>query len=379
MSADNENLQGKRVILGLSGGVDSAVAAILLQQLGADVHALHMTNWEDDDGYCTAAADLQDARQICEQLGIPLHHINFAREYRDRVFSYFLEEYKRGRTPNPDVLCNREIKFGAFREHAKRLGGDLLATGHYARTRVVNDNVQLLKALDLSKDQSYFLHAVSADALSETVFPLGELQKFAVRDIAREHALPVFDKKDSTGICFIGERPFREFLSTYLPANPGPIKTDDGRIIGEHRGLMFYTLGQRQGLGIGGRRDAGDEPWYVAAKDLQDNVLTVVQGDHPLRYSSALEATDCSWIGEAPVALADGQEFSCNAKIRYRQDDQQCTLVRGEQDRLLVTFSALQTAVAPGQFVVFYAGDQCLGGAIIDRNISADESLRKTG
>ena len=379
MSADNENLQGKRVILGLSGGVDSAVAAILLQQQGADVHALHMTNWEDDDGYCTAAADLQDARQICEQLGIPLHHINFAREYRDRVFSYFLAEYKRGRTPNPDVLCNREIKFGAFREHAKRLGGDLLATGHYARTRVVNDHVQLLKALDLSKDQSYFLHAVSADALSETVFPLGELQKSAVRDIAREHALPVFDKKDSTGICFIGERPFREFLSTYLPANPGPIKTDDGRIIGEHRGLMYYTLGQRQGLGIGGRRDAGDEPWYVVAKDLQDNVLTVVQGDHPLRYSNALEATECSWIGEMPAELHDDQPFTCNAKIRYRQDDQKCTLVQSGQDRLLVNFAAVQTAVAPGQFVVFYAGEQCLGGAVIDRAISTDDTLRKTG
>ncbi|RLA33949.1 MAG: tRNA 2-thiouridine(34) synthase MnmA [Gammaproteobacteria bacterium] len=379
MSADNENLQGKRVILGLSGGVDSAVAAILLQQLGADVHALHMTNWEDDDGYCTAAADLQDARQICEQLGIPLHHINFAREYRDRVFSYFLDEYKRGRTPNPDVLCNREIKFGAFREHAKRLGGDLLATGHYARTRVVNDHVQLLKALDLSKDQSYFLHAVSAEALNETVFPLGELQKSAVRDIAREHALPVFDKKDSTGICFIGERPFREFLSTYLPANPGPIKTDDGRIIGEHRGLMYYTLGQRQGLGIGGRRDAGDEPWYVVAKDLQDNVLTVVQGNHPLRYSNALEATKCSWIGEMPAELHDDQPFTCNAKIRYRQDDQKCTLVQSGQDRLLVTFAAVQTAVAPGQFVVFYAGEQCLGGAVIDRAISTDDTLRKTG
>jgi len=379
MSSRNKNLQGKRVILGLSGGVDSAVAAILLQQQGAEVHALHMTNWEDDDGYCTAAADLQDARQICDQLGIPLHHINFAREYRDRVFSYFLEEYRRGRTPNPDVLCNREIKFGAFREHAKRLGGDLLATGHYARTRLVAGQIQLLKARDLSKDQSYFLHAVSAGALSETVFPLGDLLKSEVRGIAREHALPVFDKKDSTGICFIGERPFREFLATYLPANPGPIKNDTGKTIGEHRGLMYYTLGQRQGLGIGGRRDAGDEPWYVAAKDLQENVLVVVQGEHPLRYSSGLEATNCSWIGNPPNELQDGQPFTCNAKIRYRQDDQPCTLVQDQSDRLVVTFSEEQTAVAPGQFVVFYADEQCLGGAVIDRAISAHDTLRKTG
>jgi len=379
MSANSENLQGKRVILGLSGGVDSAVAAILLQQQGADVHALHMTNWEDDDGYCTAATDLQDARQICELLGIPLHHVNFAREYRERVFSYFLEEYRRGRTPNPDVLCNREIKFGAFREHAKRLGGDLLATGHYARTLLLDGQVQLLKAKDQSKDQSYFLHAVNGDALRETVFPLGELEKSTVRNIARDCALPVFDKKDSTGICFIGERPFREFLSTYLPASPGAIKSVDGKIIGEHHGLMYYTPGQRQGLGIGGRRDAGDEPWYVAAKDLDENVLIVVQGDHPLRYSTALEATDCSWIGKPPAELCDGQPLNCSAKIRYRQDDQKCTVVQDQPNRLVVTFAAAQTAVAPGQFVVFYLDEQCLGGAVIDRAISAVDTLRKTG
>ncbi len=379
MSTNNNQLQGKRVILGLSGGVDSAVAAILLRQQGADVHALHMTNWEDDDGYCTAATDLQDARQICEQIGIPLHHVNFAREYRDRVFTHFLEEYRRGRTPNPDVLCNREIKFGAFREHAKRLGGDLLATGHYARALLSGDQVQLLKAKDLSKDQSYFLHAVSTDALRETVFPLGELDKSTVRSIARDYALPVFDKKDSTGICFIGERPFREFLSTYLPASPGSIKNVDGKTIGEHHGLMYYTLGQRQGLGIGGRRDAGDEPWYVAAKDLDENVLIVVQGDHPLRYSDALEATDCSWIGNQPDALRDGRPLSCNAKIRYRQDDQECTVVQSDPERIVVTFGAAQTAVAPGQFVVFYQGEHCLGGAVIDRAFSANDTLRKTG
>lgn len=379
VSANNDNLQGKRVILGLSGGVDSAVAAILLQQQGAQVHALHMTNWEDDDGYCTAAADLQDARQVCDKLGIPLHHINFAREYRERVFRYFLEEYQRGRTPNPDVLCNREIKFGVFREHAKRLGGDYLATGHYARTRLVDGRVALLKAQDLSKDQSYFLHAVSADALMETVFPLGKLQKSTVRSIAREHALPVFDKKDSTGICFIGERPFREFLATYLPPNPGLIKSADGKTLGEHSGLMYYTLGQRQGLGIGGRSDTGDAPWYVVAKNLDENVLLVVQGDHALRYSVSLEATDCSWIGDPPDVLKTGQPFVCNAKIRYRQDDQPCTLVLHDEDRLLVTFDAAQTAVAPGQFVVFYTGEQCLGGAVIDRTFSAGDILRKTG
>ena len=254
MSAPPANIEGKKIILGLSGGVDSAVAAILLQQQGADVHALHMTNWEDDDGHCTAAEDLQDARQVCERLGIPLHPVNFAREYRERVFSHFLDEYSAGRTPNPDVLCNREIKFGVFREYATRLGGEYLATGHYARNRLVDGQAQLLKAADESKDQSYFLHAIKVEALAETIFPLGELRKADVRAIARDNALPVFDKKDSTGICFIGERPFREFLSTYLPANPGLIQTPEGQTVGEHSGLMYYTIGQRQGLGVGGRR-----------------------------------------------------------------------------------------------------------------------------
>jgi len=374
-----ENIEGKKVILGLSGGVDSAVAAILLKQQGADVHALHMTNWEDADGYCTSAEDLQDARQVCEQLDIPLHHVNFSREYRDRVFSYFLDEYKSGRTPNPDVLCNREIKFGVFREYANRLGGEFLATGHYARNRIVDGQAQLLKAADESKDQSYFLHAVTAEALAVTIFPLGDLQKAEVRAIARDNALPVFDKKDSTGICFIGERPFKEFLSTYLPANPGLMQTPDGQTVGEHSGLMYYTIGQRQGLGVGGRQDSGDEPWYVADKDLDSNVLIVVQGEHSLLFSDSLEASDASWIGEPPHEIASGQAFRSMAKIRYRQADQDCEIVPATNERLMVNFDESQRAVAPGQFAVFYDGDRCVGGAVIDRAMVDGDSLRKTG
>ena len=379
MSAHLNNIEGKKVILGLSGGVDSAVAAILLRQQGAEVHALHMTNWEDDDGYCTSAEDLQDARQVCEQLDIPLHHVNFAREYRDRVFSCFLDEYRAGRTPNPDVLCNREIKFGVFREYAARLGGEYIATGHYARNIKVDGQVQLLKAADESKDQSYFLHAITAESLAETIFPLGELQKAEVRAIARDNALPVYDKKDSTGICFIGERPFREFLSTYLPANPGPMQTPEGQTVGEHSGLMYYTIGQRQGLGVGGRRDSGDAPWYVAGKDLESNVLIVVQGEHPLLFSDSLEATDASWIGEPPEEIAIGQARRCRVKIRYRQPDQNCEAVPATDGRLLVHFDKAQRAVAPGQYAVFYDGDRCLGGAVIDRVMAAEDCLRKTG
>ena len=359
------DLTNRRVILGLSGGVDSAVAAVLLKEAGAEVQALHMTNWEDEDGYCTAAEDLQDARRVCEQLNITLHHVNFARQYRDRVFQYFLDEYSAGRTPNPDVLCNREIKFGVFREHAKRLGGDLLATGHYARTSIIDGKARLLKAADLNKDQSYFLHAVSCDALAETVFPLGDLQKDEVRQIARDHGLAVHDKKDSTGICFIGERPFREFLSTYLPANPGPIRTPDGREIGKHHGLMYYTLGQRQGLGIGGQQDASDEPWYVVDKHPGDNALIVDQGNTELLLSDSLVATDASWINGPPDELA--VELQCMSKIRYRQADQPCTVENGPDDTLLVRFEQPQRAVAPGQYAVFYSGDCCLGGAVIDQ------------
>jgi tRNA-specific 2-thiouridylase len=356
----------KRVILGLSGGVDSAVAAILLKEAGADVHALHMTNWEDDDGYCTAAADLQDARAVCEELDIPLHHANFARQYRDQVFECFLDEYRKGRTPNPDVLCNREIKFGVFRDYAKRLGGDLLATGHYARLQIVNGHGALFKGADKNKDQSYFLHAVSAEALAETVFPLGDLQKADVRRIARESGLSIHNKQDSTGICFIGERPFREFLSTYLPANPGPMKTPGGEEIGTHQGLMYYTPGQRQGLGIGGRNDRGEEPWYVVGKDVGNNTLIVAQGEHDLLFSNWLVAADACWIGSPPAGLDDN--LKCKAKIRYRQADQDCVVTALDESALEVRFDSAQKAVAPGQFVVFYDGEQCLGGAVIDRS-----------
>ena len=364
MAYDLTNIAGRKVILGLSGGVDSAVAAFLMQDAGADVEALHMTNWEDDDGYCSAAEDLQDARRICAQLDIPLHHVNFARQYRERVFEYFLDEYRSGRTPNPDVLCNREIKFGVFRDYAKRLGGELLATGHYARVAADGDTVALLKAADSNKDQSYFLHAVSAAALAETVFPLGGLQKAEVRRIAKQQGLAVHDKKDSTGICFIGERPFREFLGSYLPAQPGPIVTPGGRELGRHHGLMFYTLGQRQGLGIGGRRDAGDEPWYVVDKNVSRNALIVDQGDSPLLLSDELIAAAAAWIGREPASLGTG--LSCNAKIRYRQTDQGCTVRRVLDDRLTVRFDEPQRAAAPGQFIVFYQGDRCLGGAVIE-------------
>lgn len=361
----HENLKNRKVILGLSGGVDSAVAALLLKEAGADVQALHMTNWEDEDGYCTAADDLQDARNVCEQLDVPLHHVNFAKQYRDRVFQYFLEEYAAGRTPNPDVLCNREIKFGVFRDYAKRLGGELLATGHYARTAIINGQVALLRAADPDKDQSYFLHAVSQEALAETVFPLGDLVKNDVRQIARDHGLNVHDKKDSTGICFIGERPFREFLSTYLPANPGPIRMPDGTELGRHHGLMYYTLGQRQGLGIGGRQDASDEPWYVVDKLAEENALIVDQGDTDLLLSESLLASSASWIGAAPAGIDNG--YRCSAKVRYRQRDQPCRVQTVPNETLRVHFDTSQRAVAPGQYVVFYAGEICLGGAVIDQ------------
>ena len=364
MAHDLSNIADRKVILGLSGGVDSAVAASLLKDAGADVEALHMTNWEDDDGYCSAAEDLQDARRVCAQLDIPLHHVNFAKQYRDRVFEYFLDEYRNGRTPNPDVLCNREIKFGVFRDYAKRLGGELIATGHYARVAADGDMTVLLKARDSNKDQSYFLHAVSAEALAETVFPLGGLQKAEVRRIAREQGLAVHDKKDSTGICFIGERPFREFLGSFLPAQPGPMLTPGGREIGRHHGLMFYTLGQRQGLGIGGRRDAGEAPWYVVDKDVGRNALIVDQGDSPLLLSEALVAGSASWIGREPVELDAG--LRCTARIRYRQRDQDCSVRRALDDRLMVAFDKPQRAAAPGQFVVFYQDDRCLGGAVIE-------------
>lgn len=354
---------GKRVVVGMSGGVDSSVAALLLKQQGYDVHGLFMSNWEEDEeGYCTSAEDYQDARKAAQRLGIPLHKVSFAGEYRDRVFQYFLDEYRAGRTPNPDVLCNREIKFGVFFEYAQRLGAELVATGHYAR--LVNDThgAHLLKGRDGDKDQSYFLHAAPARALSRTLFPLGDLEKPQVRALAREHGLENFDRKDSTGICFIGERHFQSFLSRYLPARPGEIRTPEGEVVGRHQGLMYYTLGQRKGLGIGGRRDGGEEPWFVATKDLENNVLVVVQGhDHPLLLSRALVADQAAWIaGAAPEMPA-----SLAAKTRYRQKDQPCTLSRRADGSFMVVFDQPQRAVTPGQFVVFYRGEECLGGAVI--------------
>jgi tRNA-specific 2-thiouridylase len=337
-----------------------------------------MTNWNDDDGYCTSSRDLQDARRISDQIGIPLHHVNFAKEYYQNVFEHFLSEYQAGRTPNPDVLCNREIKFGVFRDYAKRLGGKLLATGHYARVRVVDGHAQLFKAVDLSKDQSYFLHAVSAGALAETLFPLGELRKQQVREIAYAHGLHVSDKKDSTGICFIGERPFREFLSNYLPANPGSIRTFDGEIVGQHDGLMYYTIGQRQGLGIGGRQDSTGDPWYVAAKDLQKNELIVVQGEHDLLYCDRLRTAPVSWIGTAPESYTRKGSMPCTAKVRYRQADQSCLVRRLNDNRVEVLFEIRQRAVAEGQYAVFYQGDRCRGGAVIEQLLSGTDALRAT-
>ncbi|MGE0113505.1 MAG: tRNA 2-thiouridine(34) synthase MnmA [Steroidobacteraceae bacterium] len=359
------------VIVGMSGGVDSSVAAHLLLQQGYRVEGLFMSNWEEDeDGYCTAAQDYQDARQVCAQLGIALHKVSFAREYRDRVFAHFLSEYRAGRTPNPDVLCNREIKFGVCFDYAQRLGADLFATGHYAR--VAHEPVpRLLRAVDQSKDQSYFLHAMPRAALCKTLFPIGGLHKDEVRRIARQLALSTHDKKDSTGICFIGERPFAKFLSHYLPAQPGEIRSMDGALLGQHRGLMYYTLGQRQGLGIGGQANRAEDAWYVAHKDLQRNQLIVVQGhDHPAMQQIALEAIELSWIAGAPPA----PRFACTAKARYRQPDQSCNVECRDDGTARVSFIQPQRAITPGQYMVFYDGETCLGGGVIASTESAPVS-----
>ncbi len=351
------------VIVGMSGGVDSSVAAWLLLQQGYEVQGLFMSNWdEDEDGYCTAAADYQDARTVCEQLGIPLHKVSFAGEYRERVFAYFLEEYRAGRTPNPDVLCNREIKFGVCFDYARRLGAEWVATGHYARVEH-SPRPRLLKGLDPEKDQSYFLHAMPAASLARTLFPVGDRHKDEIRAIARDLTLPVFDKKDSTGICFIGERPFAEFLSKYLPAQPGDIESLDGRKLGQHQGLMYYTLGQRQGLRIGGKADASEAPWYVAGKDLDRNVLLAVQGhDHPAMLSDSLIASQWQWVAGAPPAA----EFECTVKVRYRQPDQGCQVTVIDADTVAIRFAHPQRAVTPGQYAVLYQGDECLGGGVIE-------------
>jgi len=356
------------VIVGMSGGVDSSVAAWRLIEQGYRVEGLFMSNWEDDeDGYCTAAQDYQDARQVCVQLEIPLHKVSFAIEYRERVFAHFLAEYRAGRTPNPDVLCNREIKFGVCFDYAKRLGADFIATGHYAR--VAHESTpRLLRALDNNKDQSYFLHAMPAQALAKTLFPIGEMHKDEVRRIAKQLALPTHDKKDSTGICFIGERPFAEFLSHYLPAQAGEIRSIDGQPLGQHRGLMYYTLGQRQGLGIGGQADREEAAWYVASKELSTNTLIVVQGhDHPFMQQIALDTVELSWLAGHPPAA----RFNCTAKARYRQADQHCTVECSPDGPAHVTFAHAQRAITPGQYVVFYDGETCLGGGVIASTESA--------
>jgi tRNA-uridine 2-sulfurtransferase len=356
----------KQVIVGISGGVDSSVAALLLARQGYAVQGLFMKNWEEDDtqAYCSAAEDLADARQVCERLGIPLHAVNFSAEYWDRVFSHFLEEYRAGRTPNPDILCNREIKFRAFLDHAIALGAEAIATGHYARVGHDGERFTLLKGKDGNKDQSYFLYTLGQYQLAHTLFPIGELEKNEVRKLAAGHHLITHDKRDSTGICFIGERNFREFLGRYLPAQPGPIHTADGDVIGRHNGLMYYTLGQRQGLGIGGVAGRPDEPWYVVGKDLAHNILIVEQGHHhPLLYSQRLEASQLSWVAGRPPALP----CHCAAKTRYRQADQPCTIERIEDGRCTLVFEQPQRAVTPGQSVVFYQGEICLGGGIIEQ------------
>ncbi|NNU44638.1 tRNA 2-thiouridine(34) synthase MnmA [Ramlibacter montanisoli] len=372
-----------RVVVGLSGGVDSAVSAYLLQQQGYEVVAIFMKNWEDDDDseYCSSNEDFVDAASVADVLGIEIEHVNFAAEYKDRVFAEFLREYQAGRTPNPDVLCNAEIKFKAFLDHAMRLGAEKIATGHYARVRQRSPggNVvryELLKGLDESKDQSYFLHRLNQAQLARTLFPVGELRKSTVRQIAEQIGLPNAKKKDSTGICFIGERPFREFLNRYISKEPGPIKDPRGRVIGRHQGLSFYTLGQRQGLGIGGVKEKGAQrgggehaPWFVARKDMEKNTLWVVQGhDHPWLLSSVLEADDVSWIaGQAPAS------GSYAAKTRYRQADAACRLSRTETG-LRLAFAEPQWAVTPGQSAVLYQGEVCLGGGVISSALEAAAS-----
>ncbi|MBA3535328.1 MAG: tRNA 2-thiouridine(34) synthase MnmA [Tatlockia sp.] len=353
-----------KVIVGMSGGVDSSVAAWLLREEGYQVEGLFMKNWEQDDsdGFCAAANDLADAQAVCNQLRIPLHTINFSQEYWDRVFSYFLQEYEKGRTPNPDVLCNKEIKFSAFLEHALSLGADYIATGHYAKVR----NGELFKAKDRDKDQTYFLHAVAPSALAKTLFPIGNYHKSQIRDFAKELGLVTHDKKDSTGICFIGEKRFKAFLKEFILAKPGEIQSSTGEHFGRHDGLMYYTYGQRQGLGIGGRQESSEEPWYVVDKDLKNNILIVAQGNHhPMLYSQGLVCGPIHWITDS----SDNLPLTCYAKTRYRQPEQACVVSPLSNGQHYVMFSSLQRAVTPGQYIVFYDKNLCLGGATIEQII----------
>ena len=372
----NKDNSKTKVIVGLSGGVDSSVAALLLKQQGYDVEGLFMKNWEGDDteDYCPAAEDLKDVMAVAEKLDIPVHIENFSGEYWDNVFKHFLSEYKIGRTPNPDILCNKEVKFKAFLEHALTLGADFIATGHY--TRVVQDDngmFHLLKGLDDNKDQSYFLYTLQQDQLSRSLFPVGELEKPTVRKMAEDYGFITHDKKDSTGICFIGERKFKDFLQQFLPAQPGEIQDDKGHTIGKHDGLMYHTLGQRKGLGIGGGYGSGNEPWYAADKDLKNNILIAVQGkNHPLLQHTYLVADTLDWVsGQCPPL-----NEPLKAKIRYRQTEQPCQIIEHKGGKIVVQFTHNQTAIAPGQSVVFYNDEDCLGGGIIEQRLHSLEERK---
>ena len=359
----------KKVICGMSGGVDSSVSAFILQQQGYQVEGLFMKNWEEDDDtdYCTAAADLADAQAVCDKLGIKLHKINFAAEYWDNVFEHFLSEYKAGRTPNPDILCNKEIKFKAFLEYAAEdLGANYIATGHYVRRRGADDKAQLLRGLDANKDQSYFLYTLSSKQVGQSLFPVGDIEKPIVRAIAEDLDLITAKKKDSTGICFIGERKFKDFLARYLPAQPGNIRTVEGDIIGLHDGLMYHTLGQRKGLGIGGVKGASEEAWYVVEKDLVNNELIVAQGhDHSALLSTGLIAQQLHWVDRQPIR----EPLRCTVKTRYRQTDVPCTIEPIDDESIKVIFDEAQIAVTPGQSAVFYLDEVCLGGGIIEQQL----------
>jgi len=355
----------KHIIVGMSGGVDSSVTALLLKEQGYHVTGVFMKNWEDDDTdtYCPASIDMADAQTVCDQLQIELHRVNFANEYWERVFTHFLNEYRAGRTPNPDILCNKEIKFKAFLDYAKQRGADYIATGHYARSIQYKEYFQLLKGTDPAKDQSYFLYLLDQAQLAHSLFPIGHLTKQTVRQIARKAGFKNHEKKDSTGICFIGERKFKTFLSDYLPAQPGDIVTVEGKIIGKHDGLMFHTVGQRQGLKIGGQKNALDAPWYVVSKNVSQNTLIVAQGqDHPSLYMHSLLANQVHWIHEPPTTFP----YPLHAKTRYRQADQACIIHPMDNEQYRIDFTQAQRAITPGQSIVFYEGDVCLGGGIIN-------------
>ena len=357
----------KTVVVGMSGGVDSSVAALLLKQQGYNVIGLFMNNWEERDecGNCTAEDDYSDVRRVCNLIGIPYYSVNFAKEYMDRVFSYFLEEYNAGRTPNPDVLCNREVKFKDFKNYAYSLGADYIATGHYCDILHTDDGKHyLLKAKDQNKDQTYFLNQLSQEQLKDVLFPLGKLEKPEVRRIAEEYNLATAEKKDSTGICFIGERNFRNFLQTYIPNKKGKIMTLDGKVLGEHIGLMYYTIGQRRGLGIGGQKGDEGSRWFVIEKDLKNNILYVAHGLEDKLYSDGLYMKSCNWIPSAP----DKKVFDCTAKFRYRQPEQACTVII-DDNGITVRFKEKQRAITEGQFAVFYDGDKCIGGGVIEKAI----------